>query len=124
MVGPQWPFPGDSPLVRARKVANAYRAALAETQPIECESLDAMMREWAQDWAVPRVVRHSPSDWLDVRDAADLASCDPAMLRTWRARGRLTGRKVHGRWQYQTRDILALSAGIRKRREKASHGAS
>lgn len=114
----RWPFPGDSPLVRARKVALAYRAALAVTDPEACVRLDTLLGGYGETWAVPRVQRYELDDWLDVADAADLASVDPAQLRVWRRRGLLVGRKVGMKWEYQAREILAMSTRLRRRGAK------
>jgi hypothetical protein len=110
-----WPYPGDGPLARARRVAHAYRARLAEIDPQGCAELDDAMRRWGQGWAVPRVVTYDPDAMLTPAEAAELAACDPATLRQHRLRGRLTG-EPHGRtWRYRAADIIALSAKPRNR---------
>jgi hypothetical protein len=111
-----WPYPGDSPLARARRLAQAYRAALADTDPGACDQLDERARTWGETWIVPAVITHDLDDWLTPTQAADLACVDPAHLRTWRHRGRLTGRqRPDGGWEYQARDILELLTNRRRR---------
>ena len=110
-----WPFPGDSPTARARRVALAYRARLLMLNPAACEALDAQMRNMGQRWVAPTIQAHRMDDWVPPRVAAELAAVELATLREWRRRGRLTGRKRDGRWEYQVRDVLALSTATRRR---------
>ncbi len=111
-----WPFAGDSPVVIARKVAGAYRDALGEVSADAMAAVDARMLNLGQTWVLPRVLRFDLDDWLGVRDAADLAQVEPDTIGAARRRGRLSGRKVDGRWEYRARDVLALSANPRTRR--------
>lgn len=115
-----WPYPGDSPLARARRVAQAYRARYADNDPEGCAQLDALLTSWGQAWIAPTVENHDLDDWVGPAEAADLAAVDPATLRVWRSRGRLHGRP-HGRsWEYRVRDVLALVSTVRHRARKAS----
>jgi hypothetical protein len=111
-----WPYPGDSPTARARRVAHAYRHALEQAAPDHCANLDKTMYDYGQHWVVPRLVTVDPAAWLTAADAADLAAVNPATLRHLRHTGRLTGRRLSARrWEYLAGDILALSATPRKR---------
>ncbi len=115
-----WPYPGDGPIARARRVAHAYRAALLEADPNACDELDTRMRVFGQTWAVPRVITHEPDEWLPVADAADVAAVDVPTLRQWRRRGLLEGRRIDGVWHYRPDEIIALSADPRVRRARRS----
>lgn len=115
-----WPYPGDSPLARARRVTHAYRAALERADPAACAAIDQQMTRWGQTWVAPRPELHDLDDWIGPADAADLAAVDTAQLRVWRHRGRLTGRKVNGRWEYRVRDVLALISTVRHRSREAT----
>lgn len=110
-----WPYPGDSPLARARRVAHAYRARLADTNPTACAELDQLLATWGQTWVVPSLANHDLDDWVGPADAAQLAAVDPATLRVWRHRGRLTGRRTHSGWEYRVRDVLELVSTTRHR---------
>lgn len=116
-----WPFPGDAPLARARRVAHAYRSRLSELAPEACAELDARMRRWGQGWAVPRVVTYTPDSMLTAAEAADLAACDPATLRQYRARGLLAGHRRGNTYRYRAGDVIALFARKRQRRTKESN---
>lgn len=111
-----WPYPGDSPLARARRLTHAYRAALANADPDGCHDLDHRAREWGETWITPGVVLYDLDDWLTPTEAADIACVRPAQLREWRRRSRITGRqRTDGTWEYQARDILTLMAEVRRR---------
>lgn len=111
-----WPFPGDSELARARRVAREYRQQLHTVNPSVCLAVDRKMAEYGETWVLPRLVVHDLDDWLTVAQACDLAAVKPATLRQWRARGRLTGRTVDGRWEYLAREVLAVVSSVRYRR--------
>jgi hypothetical protein len=116
-----WPYPGDSPLARARRVAHAYRAALEHTDPDACAALDQQMTRWGQAWVAPRPELHDLDDWIGPAEAADLAAVGTAQLRVWRHRGRITGRRrASGSWEYQVRDVLALISATRHRTREAT----
>ena len=110
-----WPYPGDSPIARARRVAHAYRARLHTVAPDVCAQLDAAMSEWGQHWVVPRVVSYDPDTWLSPAQAADLGGVEVDTVRQWRLRGRLKGRYKQGKWQYRAGDIVALTKHKRTR---------
>lgn len=111
-----WPYPGDGPLARARRVAHAYRAVLVGIDPDACAALDRNMRRWGQGWAIPRVVTYDPEAMLTPSEAADLLACDPATLRELRARGRLVGVKEGRTWRYRAADVIALTVNPRSRK--------
>jgi hypothetical protein len=67
----QWPYPGDSPLVRARKIAQSYRAHLHAASPDVCAAVDDMARAFGETWIVPRVVTVDDDDELSPAEAAD-----------------------------------------------------
>ena len=52
---PPWPWQADTPLERARRVAQFYRQALATTDRKVCEQVDELARRLGQSWAVPTV---------------------------------------------------------------------
>lgn len=113
-----WPFPGDSPVVRARRIALAYRVRLAEVDPEGCERLDQQVRRWGQNWAVTQLHHFDLDDWLSVREAADLASVQTRQIAAWRRNGRLRGRLSGDRWQYRARDVMALATNPRYRAKR------
>lgn len=112
-----WPYPGDSPLARARRVAHAYRAALNDADPQRCTVLDNQIRGYGETWATPTPDLHDLDDWLTPAQAADAAAITTNAIRLWRTRGRLPARqRTDGTWEYQLRDILAVLTATRRRR--------
>lgn len=110
-----WPYPGDSPLARARRVARAYREHLHQVDPLRCNEVDEQMAGWGQGWIAPRVLRYELDDWLSLADAADVAAVERGCLRQWRARGKIVGRHTTTGWQYRARDVLRLASEVRRR---------
>lgn len=110
-----WPFPGDSPIVRARRVALAYRTALEAADPGMCAQVDDAMAQWGQHWVMPRMVYHDDDEWLAVADAADFAMVETSTLRMWRKRGVLSGRNTNGKWTYRAGDLVDLTSEKRRR---------
>lgn len=112
-----WPFPGDSPVARARRVAHAYRASLEAVAPEVCADMDRMMRQFGQLWAVPGVLAYDdPDAWLTPADAAELVCVEVDTIRQMRRRGVLKGRYENGGWRYRAGDVLDCFARPRGRK--------
>lgn len=113
----RWPFPGDPPLVRARKIAHMYRAALGAANPRMRDQCDATAVGYGESWAVPRLVRYTDDDLLRPADAADFLHISTTALGLLRARGRLAGvwDEKARMWRYRFADLRALG-GVRTRR--------
>lgn len=110
-----WPWPGDSPLDRARRVARTYRDALQRADPRACDQLDARCRELGQNWTVPKPMTFGTDDLLDLDEVADMCDVKPDTVRQWRRRGLPTVDTPDGT-RYQVADVLAYHAGRRRRR--------
>lgn len=109
-----WPYPGDSPVVRARRVAWMYRLALQHCDPDRCKELDERMRVLEQAWAIPRHTTLDLTDWVDAHEAADIAGISLSGIRKMRAAGYLKGRRQSERkWEYQVAELLALATKAR-----------
>lgn len=112
-----WPFPGDLPLARARRVAIAYRFQLEKLDPDICHDLDKQFEAWGQSWMVPKYVTYDLDDWLEPAQAAEVALTSTANLRRLRLAGRLHGRRgADGKWRYQAREVLRVMSVTRSRR--------
>lgn len=116
----KWPYPGDSPVARARRVAQAYRAIAEAVDPDACADLDARLYQWGETWAVPTLVTVDPDDWLTPGDAANLAGVSVGQLRVWRKRGRIVGRPNGNSYQYRAGDIQQLFTAVRRRNRGAA----
>lgn len=111
----QWPFPGDTPLVRARKIAHMYRAALGAANPQMRDQCDATAVGYGETWAVPRLLTASDDDLLPPAQAADWLCVSTARIRGLRLSGRLPGVQVGGEWRYRVADLRALQTATRRR---------
>lgn len=83
----QWPWPGDTALTRARRIAASYRAVLEDIAPDICHQLDQQMITMGVDWIVPRVVAWSEDDWMSAEQVAQYAGVSLATVYSWRHRG-------------------------------------
>ena len=115
----RWPFPGDTPLVRARRVAIAYRHRLFEADRAGCDKLDVKIAEWGEMWAVPRLVTVDEHSVLGPAGAAEYLGVSTAEIRRLRLAGRLVGERVRGRWRYRVSDLHQLSVAVRRRKRGA-----
>lgn len=111
-----WPWPGDAPIARARRVAIAYRARLYEVDPGGCGELDRQVRAAGEGWAVPRAVAYDPDEWLTPAVAADLAGISVPALARLRRTGRISARYTGRGHRFLASDVAALIATPRTRK--------
>lgn len=78
-----WPWPADTLLDRARKVAIAYRTHFHTSNPTLCSVLDDAMREYGQLWVIPDVMVAEPSDDITTREAAARCGVRESTIRGW-----------------------------------------
>lgn len=104
----RWPYPGDNPLVRARKVAHMYRAIAERVDPAATAEADTTAIDFGETWVVPRVVTVEDDDLLDPSDAADFLCTSTANIRRLRLAGRLNGHHTSSGWRYQVSDLKKL----------------
>jgi len=117
MTSDPWPFPGDAPLARARRIAVAYRALLEKADPEMCDMWDRQFAKWGQTWMLMKVVTYDVDDWLEPGEAAEVAMTTTANLRRLRASGRLKGKLgTDGKWRYQAREVLRVMSATRTRK--------
>lgn len=113
-----WPYPGDSPVARARRIALAYRqAALGEDPSVAVARLDAKCQEWGEGWVTPKLALFEPDDLITVQQAAELVSVHPDTIGALRRSGRLPGRMINRKWWYLARDVSAVISTTRHRRK-------
>lgn len=106
----RWPFPGDSPLVRARKVAQMYRARLRALSLDACDDCDRTAVGFGEKWVAPRLVHYNDDDLLRPADAADYLCITTTALGLLRARGRLEGvyDEAKRMWRYRFAELLKV----------------
>jgi hypothetical protein len=104
----RWPYPGDTPLVRARKIAQMYRARLRALSVDACDEADATARQFGETWVAPKVITALDDDLLDPADAADFLCTSTANIRRLRLAGRLNGHHTPNGWRYLVADLKKL----------------
>lgn len=105
---PDWPFPEDSSIERARKVAIAYRTALLDALPDQCAILDERMRYFNQTWVLGHADLWDDNDLISGKEAAGLLSVTPGAVRHYRLRGYLCGYRTTEGWYYRVADVRAF----------------
>jgi hypothetical protein len=78
-----WPWPGDSELARARKIAQAYREHLKLANPIVCRTLDEVMLAYGQTWVAPDEMGYDDGSAITTAQAALLVSVRVETIRQW-----------------------------------------
>lgn len=115
----QWPQPGDSPVVKARKVALAYRASAAAFQDqltallaivaanphvaavvspqlitVDAQTvqqLDERFARWGETWHYPRPTHFHDDDWVSAKVAAEITQLAPGTIHRLRVERRIIG---------------------------------
>lgn len=117
MAADAWPWPGDSPLDRARRVARSYREALRRIAPEECERLDHHARDLGQAWVVPQMFPYQPDDQLDAHEVAEMCNVQVNTVRVWRTRGLPCVKTPDGQ-RFRVADVLTYQQNLRRRRAR------
>lgn len=112
-----WPWPGDSPLDRARRVARTYRDALAAARPEACRQLDAQLADLGQSWIIPQVVVYNQDDLLTIELVAAMCDVKNGTVAQWRRRGLRVMNTPDGP-RYRVADVLEYHARLRRRRAR------
>lgn len=118
----RWPYPGDSPLARARKVAHMYRAALGAANAAMRDQCDRTAVGYGETWAIPRLITHNDDDLLNPADAADYLCTTLANIRRLRLAGRLVGHRTDDGWRYRVADLRILQEGRPRTRRPGTVG--
>lgn len=120
----RWPYPGDTPLDRARRVATTYRAALAQLNPQRAAEIDAEMTRLGEPWIAPQPDTLNLDDEYSPRDLSEHLGGVPteATIRQWRTRGWLPDRRDDNKRPVNTpREVLDRQAEQRlARAERAT----
>lgn len=109
----RWPFPGDSPLDRARRVAASYREA-ARSAGVEVERLDAHFVRLGESW-VSGVEVTVDDDVLTAAELEQALGIPASRVWQWKARGMLEP-VATGPSRYRVADVRELEAAMRRKR--------
>lgn len=87
-----WPFESErsNPTVRARRIAQSYRAALEKASPQLCEQVDEMALRYGETWISGQARIYNDDDLVSPRVAADLLCVSIPTVKRYRDTGRLT----------------------------------
>lgn len=107
----RWPWPGDTPTERARRIANSLLALLPD--PDDREHWRRRAHELGETWLGADLVRWEPDDIVSTEDAAHLVHVSPSAIRKWHSAGRLAN---VARGRYRVADVLDCAAEMRSRR--------
>ncbi len=111
----KWPFEGDSPVARARRIAGAYRQLAAVVDPAAVAEADQRFTQWGETWVAPG----SPvalDDLVSAQVAGDLIGVSAAAISAARRRGRIVGVAFGKHHRYRVSDVYQLSSNVRGRR--------
>jgi hypothetical protein len=117
-----WPWPADSPLDRARRVATTYRQALETHAPGLCAQLDDKCRKLGQAWVLPTAV-YEDDDLLTTELAADYLNVRPRTVDEYRRRG-LPATSTPDGPRYRVADIRSWVTARRRNRKSTDTGGS
>lgn len=118
-----WPWPGDTALDRARRIARGYRDALASADPATCQRLDTAAAAVGETWLhdQPRLAL-DPDDWYPAAAVAADLGVRAGRVRNWGYMQwvpTITDRAGHRLYRISDcQDLMAQS-----RRDRASRGA-
>jgi hypothetical protein len=111
----RWPWPGDTPTERARRIANSLLALLpADERPVWV----ARAHELGESWLGEHLLRWTSDDVVSPAEAASLVHVKTADLRRWVSMGvlRRTGKG------YRVGDVIDATAEVRRRRSTRRRG--
>lgn len=104
-----WPFAGDGPTVRARKIAWAYRAALSEAGLLDAMAeLDERFCSWGEGWISPNRT-FKLDDMVTAAEASTITGLDSGTISSMRVQGRLKGTRDGKRYLYKVSDLHEIA---------------
>jgi hypothetical protein len=116
MTQPQWPWPGDSPEDRAKRIALAYRRQLAAVDPLAAVALDDHWACVGAGWVKPATAPLDLDEWLTPGEMADKLHIDPRRMRDWARRNKIRVLDVRGVRKYCVGDVIEYMRQVRLRR--------
>lgn len=84
---PAWPWPADTPLDRARRVAQSYRDALRQADPDTADAIDRWAAAHGQRWVLGATWDFDDDRLLTLDEVADIAFVAVTTVYRWHQRG-------------------------------------
>ena len=113
---PRWPWPGENALARARRVAQAYRAALGASNRAIRDEIDEAMAEVGETWIRDQEITYNGDgmDALTTTQAAELAHVPPYEINRWATMQwpGVPGRPLLPRFRRQGRTMTYLARDV------------
>jgi hypothetical protein len=106
-----WPWPGETPLERARRIANSLLALMPD--PDERAGYIAIARRYGETWLGENLILHDDTDVVSTAEAADIAYVRPGTIRRWHFEGFLPS---IGRGRYVVSAVRACAETKRQMR--------
>jgi hypothetical protein len=78
-----WPFPEDTTLDRARRIAHMYRARLRALDTDACDQADTLAATFGETWVIPQTVTADDTDTITTAEAAQLVNVSEDVIRQW-----------------------------------------
>ncbi|HEY6116776.1 MAG TPA: hypothetical protein VI172_12535 [Candidatus Dormibacteraeota bacterium] len=78
-----WPNPADTPLDRARRIAQMYRAHLNQHAPAMAAAVDNTCASYGETWMLEQSDIVDPDAALTTAQAAELVHVTPQRIRVW-----------------------------------------
>ncbi len=112
-----WPWPADTPLDRARRLAGSYRSALGGADPLACARLDEWAVAHGQGWVVPASWPYGDDELITCQQVADLCHIELTTVYRWHQRG-LRYTDTRDGIRVKVADLLAFEQQRRQERRK------
>lgn len=114
----RWPWPGDTPLDRARRVAASYREALYRHFPDDAMDLDEKFVEWGEIWVAPQLDADvNFEEYVTIDVAAQYVGLSAKAVYAWVYRKTIDGQKGNDeRLRVKLGDVLEESRRLRRKR--------
>jgi hypothetical protein len=114
-----WPFPEDTQLERARRIAQSYRSAVMTMDPEHCRRLDDRAVELGQAWVKPMETDVADLDEvMSPEQIGQLLSVMPGTVRKWGERGHIKNLGKARAPLFRLRDVIDYCARARQARQR------
>lgn len=122
-----WPWPGDGPADRAKRVALSYRHLLVQIvggdvfdPSLALEALDGRWAELGAGWVKPTDSPLRLDDWLTAQEMADLFHISAKQVYMWGYRSHIEVIESNGEKRYRVGDVVDYERQRRGRRHTSA----